>query len=270
MLISQLFKLSAPLHQRRVNNMKLKKSLLLLIILGSTFIACSHKPLTPDHVSQISNNGNDYIVLIHGLMNSSRRMGKFEAYFSQKGFQVLNIDYPSNKYPIETLSDQYLKPVVEAIPLNPGQKVHFITHSMGGLLLRYYLSTHSFDQVGHVVMISPPNHGSEWADLLLKSKSARKVAGPAAFELRTRDNDFFKKLGPIQFKLGIIAGKKSYGKHADRYLPGEDDGMVTVKSMKLKGMLDFIVLNEHHRGLTWNQEAMLQSYAFIQNSRFHH
>lgn len=248
--------------------MKIKKPLLLPLLVAILAIACSQKPLTPVDVSKLTNTGSDYVILVHGLFNSSRRMDKFEDYFSQQGFQVLNIDYPSNKHPIEILSEDFLKPVVEAIPLQAHQKIHFITHSMGGLVVRYYLSEYDLKNIGQVVMISPPNHGSEWADLLLESTSAQKVAGPAALELRTQENDFFDKLGPIRFNLGIIAGKKSYGKVADKYLPGEDDGMVTVESMKLRGMKDFIILDEHHRGLTKNPEAMAQSYTFIQNSRF--
>lgn len=250
--------------------MKIKKLGLVVLFIVLSGSACGWKKLTPTAISQRPNNGNNYIVLLHGLWNSSERMEKFESYFDEKGYQVLNIDYPSTKYPIGVLDAKFLKPAIESIQAKKDQKIHFITHSLGGLVLRHYLTHNVLPQIGQVVMMSPPNHGSQIADLLLKGSIAQKLAGPAAMELRTVNNDFFKKLGPINYNLGIIAGNKSYSSNTDRHLPGVDDGMVTISSMKLKGMKDFVILNEHHRGLTRNQKAMEQSEHFLRTGRFFH
>lgn len=250
--------------------MKVAKKTVLGFAILVMMVSCGWKKLTPSKISQMTNNGEDYVVLIHGLWNSSNRMDDFEDYFSEKGYQVLNIDYPSTEYPIEELDRKFLQPLVESIPAKENQQIHFITHSLGGLVLRHYLTFNRPLQMGQVVMLSPPNHGSELADLLLKRPLAQKLAGPAAMELRTVDNQFFQKLGPIDYSLGIIAGNKSYTRSTEKYLPGSDDGMVAITSMKLKGMTDFVVLNEHHRGLTRNQEAMQQAEHFLRSGRFRH
>jgi len=246
-----------------------KRNLVVLFMLLAG-VSCGWQKLTPTTISEHPNNGRDYIVMIHGLFNSSERMEDFEDYFAGKGYQVLNIDYPSTKYPIEELDKKFIKPMIDAIPVTESQKIHFITHSLGGLVLRHYLTHNRPPQLGQVIMLSPPNHGSELADLLLKRRLVQRVAGPAAMELRTLDNRFFQKLGPIDYPLGIIAGNKSYTRSTERHLPGMDDGMVAISSMKLKGMKDFIILNEHHRGLTRNLEAMEQANHFLKNSRFKH
>ena len=243
---------------------------LLFILLFAIGTSCSRSVLTPTQVAGIKNSGNDYVVLMHGLWNSSSRMKKFEDYFSNKGYQVLNIDYPTTETPIQSIESRYLGPIINAIPFQTGQKVHFVTHSMGGLVLRDYLRKNQLPQLGRIVMISPPNGGSEWANLLINNAFYRWAAGPAAFDLRTVDNDFLSKLGAVTYELGIIAGNKTYAESFQDVIPGPDDGMVGVESMKLPGMRDLIIIHEHHRGLTWNLEAMNQAWFFIKSGQFQH
>lgn len=239
----------------------------LLIAIGT---ACSRSVLTPTEVAGIKNSGKDYVILMHGLWNSSSRMEKFEDYFTNKGYQVLNIDYPTTETHIQSLESQYLRPIIESIPFQTGQKVHFVTHSMGGIVLRDYLRKNKLPQLGRIVMISPPNGGSEWANLLIDNSFYRWLAGPAAYDLRTVNNDFLSKLGAVTYELGIIAGDKTYLESFQDVIPGPDDGMVAIESMKLPGMRDLIVIHEHHRGLTWNPEAMKQAWFFIKSGQFRH
>lgn len=249
--------------------MKHRISVILFILLN-IFIASCSTTLTPEKVSKVKNNGNDYVIMLHGLWNSSSRMEDFEEYFLKKNYQVFNLDYPSTEFQIEKLDTKYLKPIIESVPLHTGQKIHFITHSMGGLLLRHYLTHNELPQLGRVVMISPPNHGSEWADILDNHPVIKSMVGPAANELKTRNNTFLNKLGAVDYHLGIIAGDKSYTDMTEEFLPGADDGMVPVSRMKVRGMKDFIILHDHHRGLTWNPDAMKQAEMFIKTGRFIH
>lgn len=245
--------------------------LFVLMTIPLVIAACSlRKEVTAQSVSTQSNSGSDYVVLLHGLWNKSSRLADFEDYFEGKNYQVLNLDYPSTEYSIEELEEKYLRPVLKAIPLNKGQRVHFVTHSMGGILLRQFFRENEFDPAGRVVMISPPNQGSQWADRLKESDFYRSMAGPAAFDLRTRNNNFLKNLGPANFYLGVIGGNKSYFEGSEDTLPGANDGMVTIESMKLDGMKDMVIIHEHHRGLTENQEAMEQAEYFIIHGKFNH
>lgn len=250
--------------------MKLKPVSGLLIFLSILLLnACSiQKSWTPESVAAIQNTGRDYVVLLHGLWRDSSNLDEFEAYFTSRGYQVLNLDYPSRRHSIPEIEALFIRPILKAVPLEESQRIHFVTHSMGGIVLRLYFENNSLPQAGRSVMISPPNHGSNWADLLEERESYRSIAGPAAYGLRTKNNRLLESLGPATFDLGIIAGNKSYFNAENDLLPGEDDGMVAVESMKLEGMRDMIILHDHHRGLTRNKQAMQQAEHFIENGRF--
>ena len=251
----------------------LNKRLKIGLILLSVFIfpACSlQKNISPETVASMENKGTDYIVMIHGLWNRSSRLADFEDYFTTRGYQVLNLNYPSTEGSIEELEKLYLRPVINAIPAKSEQKIHFVTHSMGGILLRQYFKKNTLKQAGKVVMISPPNQGSQWADMLKNHPFYKSIAGPAAYDLRTVDNAFLADLGPADFYLGIIAGDKSYFSGSEDTLPGADDGMVAIENMKLQGMKDMITIHDDHRGLTKNREAIRQTEYFLLNGSFNH
>ena len=104
----------------------------------------------------------DCIILLHGLARTSSSMNNIEDAFEQRGFNVVNVDYPSRKYPVETLAPMAIEDGLADCP--PDSIVHFITHSLGGILVRYYMEHHTLDQIGRVVMLAPPNQGSEVVD----------------------------------------------------------------------------------------------------------
>jgi pimeloyl-ACP methyl ester carboxylesterase len=209
-----------------------------------------------------------YVVLLHGLRQSSKSMEKIEDSLLTQGYSVVNVDYPSTQHTIEYLASVVLNDTLEQYINSLATKVHFVTHSMGGIILRYYLKHNSLPNLGRVVMITPPNQGSELVDLLKDRAVLARIYGPAAAQLSLEEGSLVQSLGPVNFDLGIIAGSKSFNPIYSALLPGPDDGVVTVESMKLDGMDDFIILPLTHGFIIRNENTIAQVIHFLEHGVF--
>src|SRR5207245_2058137 len=181
------------------------------------------------------------VVLLHGLGRSPRSMRRLETALARSGYRVVNVNYPAGKMPIETIADLLDARLADCRGADRA-RVDFVTHSYGGIVLRYYLATRPFPNLGRVVMLGPPSAGSELADLLRRIPLVRSVAGPARLSLGTGPDSLPARLGPVHFELGIIAGNRSLNPLSSWLIPGPDDGMVSVERAKVPGMTDFLVV----------------------------
>jgi pimeloyl-ACP methyl ester carboxylesterase len=215
-------------------------------------------------------NKAECVVLLHGIGRSPRSLGRLESGLSEQGYRVFNLDYPSTKFPIEYLVEEVLHPRIERLREECPEKIHFVTHSMGGIVVRYYLQHHDLAELGRVVMLSPPNGGSELADLLKRSILFKWFMAPAGRQLGTDEEALPRRLGAAHFELGIIAGDKSCNPINSLILDGPDDGTVTVESTKLPGMKDWIVLGCSHRSIIRSREVISQVIHFLQSGSFRH
>jgi pimeloyl-ACP methyl ester carboxylesterase len=181
------------------------------------------------------------------------------------GFHALNVDYPSRTARIDELSEQTLGPILAA---GKGRPVHFVTHSLGGILVRDYAARHPEAAIGRVVMLGPPNGGSEVVDRLGGWKLFRAVNGPAGEELSTSRSSTPNRLGPVRFQAGVLAGNRSINWINSLMIEGPDDGKVSVERTKLEGMADHLVLPVTHPFLMRNRTAIAQTIRFLQEGRF--
>ncbi len=222
-----------------------------------------------DHVHQNSDVAKgDYVILLHGLTRSNRSMEKIEEYLSNHGYRVINVDYPSTEHPIEYLANSVLSDVIAHCNTNSGSKINFVTHSLGGIIVRYYLKHHELSSLGRVVMLSPPNKGSELVDNLKDSIFFKKRHGPAGQQLGTDKESLPHSLGPVDFDLGVITGNISFNLISSVILPGPDDGVVSVESAKVEGMTDFIVVPNTHTFIMKNKNVIKQIIHFLENGEF--
>lgn len=210
----------------------------------------------------------DRVVLLHGLGRTSLSMKRIEHDLHRRGYEVVNVDYPSKRLSVAQLADDYLPTALAARPRTPGTRVHFVTHSLGGIVLRSHLERHIIPDLGRVVMLAPPNQGSEVADALRRIRPFRWLLGPAFLQLGTAAQDVPRQLGPVDFELGVIAGDRTLNPLFSRLLPGPDDGKVSVASTRVEGMKDFLILHTSHTWMMWRRPTLDQIAHFLAEGRF--
>ena len=208
------------------------------------------------------------VILLHGLARTDSSMLKLELHLLGNGFNVVNFRYPSREKEIQTLSEETITQAVnECTKTNPA-RIHFVTHSMGGILVRYYLDVNKLEKLGRVVMLSPPNQGSEVVDKMKDSYLFKWINGPAGRQLGTDEESLPNKIAPPDYEVGIITGDKTINPILSLLIPGEDDGKVSVERAKLAGMKDFLVVHKSHPFIMNDVDVINQVIYFIENGMF--
>ena len=208
----------------------------------------------------------DSVILLHGLARSDWSMGKLEKALQKEGYQVTNVSYASTRNNIEQLAEEAIGPVIKLCDAE--HKLHFVTHSLGGILVRQYLSCHEIANLGRVVMLGPPNKGSEVVDKLRDFPGFRFINGEAGLELGTGEGSVPRRLGAAKFDLGIIAGTRSLDLILSSMISGPDDGKVSVENTKLEGMHDHVEMDVTHTFMMRNNEVIEQVIHYLETGRF--
>lgn len=208
------------------------------------------------------------VVLLHGLARSASSMERMATSLRGAGYHVCNIGYPSREHPIAVLAADHVAPQVAACRATATGPVHFVTHSLGGILVRQLAATRAVPDIGRVVMLGPPNQGSEVVDVLGGWALFRQVNGPAGDELGTGPRSVPQALGPVPFELGVVAGTRSINGILSTLIPGTDDGKVSVQRAQVQGMRDFVTVAAAHPFLMRDGEAIAQTLRFLAQGCF--
>jgi triacylglycerol esterase/lipase EstA (alpha/beta hydrolase family) len=218
----------------------------------------------------LKDNGGDYVVLVHAFAWTARSMNKIAQKLNSEGYAVININYPSRKYSIEYLAENFIAKTVNKLCVDKKRKIHFVTHSLGGIIIRKYIRTHPKLLFGKVVMIAPPNHGSEIVDFVKSNFLLKAYFGPVLQQLGTKKDSFINTdlKQAIKFELGVIAGDVCINPLARFIIKGDNDGLVPVECTKIRGMKDHIIIHSTHLFIVSNKECIKQISYFLKYGYF--
>lgn len=208
------------------------------------------------------------VVLLHGVMMTGHSMARIESALTKAGYRVINLTYPSRQAPIETIAADFLPAQLARHGAAAAPRLHFVTHSMGSLVVRAFLRDRRPANLGRVVMLGPPNHGSEIADKLANKEFFAWLVGVNLRDLGTGPAAAPQRLGDADYELGVIAGSASINPFFSHLMPSPNDGPVSVESAKLAGMHDFLVVPHSHTLMLWQGNVIAQVLAFLRTGRF--
>ncbi len=204
----------------------------------------------------ITHNTGDYVVLLHGLGRSSLSMQKLGVHLADRGFKVINVDYPTTSDTIENLSADYLHVGLEENYTDRDKKINFVTHSMGGIVTRYYLATNKLENVHRVVMLAPPNQGSTDADRWSEINSVNQIVGPALQQLTTHEKSFVNTIEDksTDHEIGVLAG--------------EYDFTVRTEEAQLSTLKDFKIVPTEHSFIMFSDTVIKAVGNFLETGVF--
>lgn len=207
------------------------------------------------------------ILLVHGLAGNSAAMGFLAISLRLQGYKTVSIDYPSTKHTIEECTRLYLKPAIEALAQE--ESFSIVTHSMSGVMLRYYLAHHRVENLERVVMLAPGHGGSKTLAVLRRHPLFPLLMGPAGVQSGDDAHQFEPTLGPYNGPdLGVVAGCMSFDPIAWAVMPWPNDGKLTVSATQLEGMKDHIVLPVSHDSILIDPLAIFQTSHFLKHGAF--
>lgn len=224
----------------------------------SVGIGCAQAPPLPSA---------ETVIVVHGLGRTPVSMAILTSRLENAGFKVVSIRYPSTSAPIDSLV-AHLADEVERCCEADAERVHFVTHSMGGVLVRIYLAQRMEPHQGRVVMLAPPSQGTELIDAFSGNPLLEPLLGPAGAGMGTDSLSIPSRLVPVNFSLGIITGDRSINPINSRIIPGPDDGKVSVERARVDGADDFLVLSATHTFIMNRGDVAEEVVHFLRNGSF--
>ena len=235
----------------------------------------------------------DFLVLLHGIYGKSSDMESIAQNFKDN-YRIINIQYPTTKETAEEISDLYIEPNIENIKeqifsenfhkkienqyyeidensnkinknFNQNVKINFVAHSMGTGILRYYLKENPLENLGKVVFISPPSHGSHLADVPFVDKLP-SMLGKVVPQFSTKKDSFVNQLGEPDYDYMILIGNKTNNPLYSMIIRGKDDGMVPLKTAKMKSDNFKIIENTTHTSILKDKRTMKEISEFFKSS----
>lgn len=207
-------------------------------------------------------------ILLHGITKDSSSMADVAQALSGRGYHTVNLDYPSREDPIEVLATETIPRGLAACKDAGAQPVHFVAHSMGGLLVRYYFENRDVSDIASVVMLGTPNQGSRLGNFLSCIPWIKDVNGPAGKQMGIDPRSVPSRLGPVRFPLGVIAGTRSFNPLFAAIIDGDDDGRVGLPSTYVEGTCARVTYPLTHDALSDDPRVIDQVVSYLETGNF--
>ena len=248
--------------------MQLHRTIKLTIAVAAAALAagCVTTPRTETLIAEVS--GQDCVVLIHGVNRSWRAMRPMARALQIGGYNTVNVDYPSRSGTVDKIAPMAVGNGLAQCRAMGAETIHFVTHSIGGILVRFEQERAPIPELGRVVMLAPPNQGSEVVDKTRFLPGAGLVGGQALLQLGTSDEDIPAQLGAVDYEVGVIAGTGTINPWMSAMLPDADDGKVTVERTRVDGMADFLIVEDNHRFIVEDELVIRNTLRFLSTGAF--
>lgn len=208
--------------------------------------------------------------LLHGIAGSKIEMTRLDFALGQEGFDAQIYAYPSLQVDVDSVSKMLIRQVLS----DRHDTVSFVTHSMGALVVRsmykHLKKVKRFPFIYRIVMIAPPNKGSDVADFFVQFPLILKIAGPNVKNLTTDPKVGAAKYPVPDAEIGLIAGGTGVGKGYNILLDKDNDGLVKADQTVLGVEKDIVFVKDTHVGLLFNKEVVDQTILFLREGKFNH
>jgi len=252
-----------------IANLKMRYRCLSAFVFFSLLTACNSIPSLPASLSPAISN-QQCVVLVHGLWRSGWAMRSIANDLEDFAYQTVSVSYPSTSMSIPEIAENYLPAAIEECQQGGAEQVHFVSHSMGGIVVRQYLQNNHLPVGSKVVMLSPPNQGSELSEKFGDAGWYQHIVGPAGVSLSKKEGGIISSLKAVKEPVGIIAAYRDWSLWPSAWLPEPNDGTVSVESMKLAEMDDFVLVNSGHAMMRFNDNTHKQIRHFLSKGAFYH
>ena len=211
----------------------------------------------------------DTVVLIHGLGRTPRSLLAVRFWLWRAGYKVVTLSYPSRRLRLAEVVEKHIRPALQRLPIVKGTRVHFVTHSLGGIVFRAWAAEREPQfPLGRCVMLGPPNQGSEVLESIGQNRWIRRLLGPVVEDLSTDENSTVRNLGSVPPGTGIIMGNKPMTSIFREWLGPESDGIVTVAGGWVEGQSDFLVAPADHTFMMWRPVVLRAMERFLSEGTF--
>ena len=264
----------------KFNFKKLTIAVIILIIITFTALKITKRLLYhPYNVSKFGtfDKNKDVVIVFHGIYGKAKTLNHITDTLEKEGYSGINIQYPTTEDTVEEITEKYIAPNIESIVKTveeknilrrkqglPEIKINFIVHSMGTGVLRYYLKTHKLNNLGKVVFISPPSHGSHLADVPFVDKLP-VMLGKVVPQFSTKKDSFVNQLGEPNYNYMILIGNKTNNPLYSMIIRGKDDGMVPLETAKMESDNFKIINNTTHTSILKDNRTMKEISDFLKS-----